>query len=52
MFKATIKAYVLWLSPFGNWSESYIQISILTLLGKKFNTAYSVAMLKSRPLPS
>ena len=39
------KGYVLWLLPFGNWSERYIQISILMLLGKKSNTAYSVLML-------
>ena len=51
MFKATI-SLSLWLSPFGNWSERYIQISVLMLLGKIFNTAYSIVMLKPRPLPS
>ena len=43
---------LLWLSPFGNWSEKYIQIRALTLLGKGFNMAYSVLMLNPRPLPS
>ena len=51
MFKETICLRFM-VVTFGNWSERYIKISILTLLGKTFNMAYSVVMLKPRPLPS
>ena len=51
MFKATIRLCFMVVTA-GNWSGRYIQISILTLLGKYFNMACSVLMLNPRPLPS
>ena len=49
VFKVTIRL-ISCLSPFGNWSGRYIQRSILTLLGKDFNMAYGVLMLKPRSI--